>query len=202
MANVTVRPVLQLFPQVDRRLPSGRWISRATLTGDGATALIQVNLAAGSSWSLEDIFPNQAVLGTADWLLNVNTGEDGGLGLEYVESCAISRATTAAEFTSFAGNTPRRAGKSLIWRPGTFFRPEGSVITINAGVLAIGVLFNVDQWGWTWDNESWKLPGGPTRPGEVPQGGYEAISDTIQRAGDRILPPQGVVAPTYGSKLK
>lgn len=202
--STTGKPSLTALPVIDRRYPDAIWRAGLSVVGDltGGVAIGTLQLSSGSAYSLEGIWFN---LGSGVSIsIDVNTGEEiptftGAVQKEFVMSAVVAGSASPDGSTRPAEDR-LRGMYGVRFRPSTIFDVAGSRITFNVPNANL-VTFIFTGWGFRWDLEGYKLPGGLHRPGDTPVGGWEAITDKIE-AGLRTLPIPGVIASPYGSKLK
>ncbi len=159
----TVQAVFEPIGNNDRRLPVARWHGAVTVAGDATagSAFLSIFLPAKgrSLFSAEDLWPT-AVLSSEALRIQIRTRHrtTGGLNLE-ISGRMVPSAAVGGQVGYFL------EGQRISF----IFQPEGAT-DADVGVFwtnNVGETYALAAWGYQWDQESMKMPGGPVRPGEV-----------------------------------
>lgn len=193
----SVRPHNYPLATVDRRFPNARWQMKTASVGDASAGVLTQSflLKSGSTYSLEQIYCRSTLTTTPNGQVLVQTGEDAGDGgeLQFDFAIEVTPGPTLAVMRSVTGTLP-----TFLFRPSTAFSADSAIIAVTFANPGAANTITIAAWGYRWENEAWKLPGGPVRPAYMQEGFLEALE-----AGEGSPEPRvGVIAPPYGTRLK
>ena len=159
-----VQSLISVFKPIatnDRRLPIAYWVGTLQSTGDATggnhTHTHLLPFKGNTLYSLEDLAVTESAVSN-DIKVELNTNEVNANGELYTWSRAFNMLTV--------GN--RAAILTRVIIPKIIFQPQvtdGGVefMTSNSNLNVL----RTHAWGYQWDPDALRLPGGPVRPGQV-----------------------------------
>ena len=162
--SVSSLPVLYPLPGVDRRLPIAKWYAQANATGDATGGSLSLNITlprkGNTLYSVED-YAAEDSSGVAGYEVRIRTAEVAA------EAQSLEGAIFLATQQPVAGINFVLRGEAK-WKFELIFQPtttDAALFARTTNTNLASYIFNA--WGFQWDPEATKMPGGPIKPGQV-----------------------------------